>query len=202
MSFNVEKYRIIISRIAAAAALLFLFICDSHWMAENKLFTSFMFVAGIVFAGAASLGRMWCSLYIAGYKDEKLITKGPYSICRNPLYFFSMVGVTGIGLCTGTLTFPALFLLLFSIYYPFVIKREEKRLKSIFGTRFSDYTRKVPAFIPNPLIFEEPDNYTVNPSVYRVHIFSALWFIWVIGIFEVVRAFKKTGMMPPVLTLY
>jgi hypothetical protein len=34
-------------------------------------------------AAVASLGRMWCSLYIAGSKDKELITNGPYSLCRN-----------------------------------------------------------------------------------------------------------------------
>jgi protein-S-isoprenylcysteine O-methyltransferase Ste14 len=40
--------------------------------------------------------RLWCSLYISGYKNSQLITSGPYSLCRNPLYFFSFVGFAAL----------------------------------------------------------------------------------------------------------
>lgn len=146
MKFNTEKYRIVLSRIAAAAALFFLCGTQSRWETENELITLFLFLIGMIFVAVASLGRMWCSLYIAGYKDEKLITKGPYSVCRNPLYFFSMIGMVGIGCATETFTFPAIFIVLFSAYYPFVIRSEEKRLKKYFGVRFEEYMKKVPSF--------------------------------------------------------
>ncbi|MCG8617241.1 MAG: isoprenylcysteine carboxylmethyltransferase family protein [Desulfobacterales bacterium] len=161
-----------------------------------------MFITGIVLVGAAALGRMWCSLYIAGYKDEKLITKGPYSLCRNPLYFFSMVGLTGIGLCTESITLTVAFLVLFAVYYPFVIKREEMRLASLFGKEFMAYRCRVPAFIPKMSIYEEPDYYTVRPSVYRVHIFSALWFVWGVGVIEIIRGLRNAGLLTAVMTLY
>ncbi|WP_022665009.1 methyltransferase family protein [Desulfospira joergensenii] len=193
MPFNVEKHRIMISRMVAVMVLFFICECKSHWENENEIFTFILFVTGIVLVGIASLGRMWCSLYVAGYKDEQLITKGPYSLCRNPLYLFSMVGVLGIGFCTETLTFPILFVALFSSYYPFVIKSEEKRLRSIFGSVFEKYTQKVPAFFPDISIFEEPETYQVNPVVYRIHIFSALWFVWIVGILEVIEGLRETG---------
>ncbi|MCG8637846.1 MAG: isoprenylcysteine carboxylmethyltransferase family protein [Desulfobacterales bacterium] len=202
MSFDVEKFRIFISRIAALAVLSFLFICKSYWESENDIFSSFMYITGIILVGIASLGRMWCSLYIAGFKDEKLITKGPYSICRNPLYFFSMVGVLGVGFCSETITLPVVILLLFSVYYPFVIRSEERRLKSLFGASYTKYARTVPAFFPKFSIFQEPGSYTVNPPVYRVHIFSALWFIWVVGVFKVIEGLRGAGILTPFLIIY
>ena len=202
MSFNVEKYRILISRIAAAIVLFFIFACESRWETENEIFTLILFVIGIVLVGIASLGRMWCSLYVAGYKDEQLITKGPYSLCRNPLYFFSMVGVLGIGFCTETLTFPIVFILLFSGYYPFVIKSEEKRLQSMFGSAFEKYTQKIPGFFPKVSTFEEPKTYQVNPVVYRIHIFSALWFVWSVGILEVIEGLREIGLLNALWSVY
>ncbi len=202
MKFNVEKYRIFLSRIAAAIGLFFLCSTKSYWETKDEVITFFLFLIGIIFVAIASLGRMWCSLYIAGYKDEKLITKGPYSICRNPLYFFSMIGVIGIGFSTETFTFPIVFIILFSLYYPFVIKSEEKRLKKKFGVAFEEYTKKVPALFPRFSTFEEPNTYLVNPAVYRGHIFSALWFIWVVGMLEVIEGMREIGFLSHLWSLY
>ena len=198
----IEHYRILISRIAAALVLFFIFTTKSHWETGNEMFGFILLFIGIVLVGIASLGRMWCSLYIAGYKDQQLITKGPYSICRNPLYFFSMLGALGIGFCTETLIFPVIFTLLFACYYPFVIKSEERRLQSLFGSVFEGYTRSVPAFFPNISKFEEPQTYQVNPGVYRIHIFSALWFVWSVGILEVIEGFQKAGLIDALWTIY
>ena len=57
-------------------------------------------VAGFVCVALACLGRIWCSLFIAGHKDEVLVTTGPYAHCRHPLYSFSMVGALGLGLAS------------------------------------------------------------------------------------------------------
>ncbi|CAN2041852.1 Methyltransferase domain-containing protein [Candidatus Magnetomoraceae bacterium gMMP-15] len=202
MNFKVEKYRIILSRVVAAIVLFFLFTSKSYWETKNETFTFFLFFVGMILVAIASLGRMWCSLYIAGYKDSKLIIKGPYSICRNPLYFFSMIGVVGIGCSTETFTFPIVFIILFALYYPFVIKSEEKYLKQLFGVEFEEYTQKVPAFFPRLSTFEEPENYTVKPVVYRKHIFSALWFIWIIGIIETIEGMREIGLLTPLWSLY
>lgn len=197
-----EKYRIILSRIAAIAILFFLFTTESVWETRNEKVTFFLFLAGMILVGIASLGRMWCSLYIAGYKDDKLVTDGPYSLCRNPLYFFSMIGVLGIGCATETLTFPILFILLFALYYPFVIKSEERRLGQLFGAAFDRYTKKIPAFFPRFSTFSEPTDYLVKPAVYRNHMFSALWFVWIVGILEVIEGLREIGLLSSLWSLY
>ncbi|WP_321495738.1 isoprenylcysteine carboxylmethyltransferase family protein [uncultured Desulfobacter sp.] len=202
MPFRAEKYRILISRVAGAIILFFVLASKSHWQTGNELFTSILFFIGIVLVGVASLGRMWCSLYVAGYKDKQLVTNGPYSLCRNPLYFFSLIGAIGIGFCTETLTFPILFLILFASYYPFVIKSEEKRLSSNFGAEFESYIHNTPAFFPKFSLFDEPATYQVNPVVYRIHIFSALWFVWLAGILEVIEGLRETGAIGSLWSIY
>lgn len=202
MRLGFEKYRIFLSRIAAAFVLFFICTTKSYWEELNKPITFSLFCIGIILVAIAALGRMWCSLYIAGYKDNQLVTKGPYSISRNPLYFFSLIGVVGIGFSTETLSFPIVFFILFAFYYPLVIKSEEQRLKQLFGIDFEEYTKKVPAFIPRFSIIDEPKSYTVNPITYRRHIFSALWFVWLVGIIEVIEGLKEIGLFKTFWIIY
>jgi len=198
----IEKMRLPLSRVAAAAGLLLLCSTTSHWDEQHSPVAFILFLIGMILVAIASLGRMWCSLYIAGYKDQKLITQGPYSLCRNPLYFFSMLGGIGVGFSTETLVFPLLLALLFAIYYPFVIKSEEIRLARFFGADFTDYKKRVSAFFPRFSAFDEPEQYVVNPGVYRHHIFSALWFIWIVGILEVFEGLKEIGLIGSLWTIY
>lgn len=197
-----EKLRIPLSRTVSVVGVVFLCFTSSYWEANNEIIEIILFMIGVTLVAVASLGRMWCSLYIAGYKDKELITRGPYSLSRNPLYFFSSIGIIGIGFASETLTFPFIFMILFSLYYPFIIKREEKRLEQIFGTAFNDYKDKVPSFFPRLASFEEATQYTVNTIVYRKHIFSALWFIWIVGILEIVEGLKEIGLFGSFGTLY
>jgi protein-S-isoprenylcysteine O-methyltransferase Ste14 len=202
MHSKFERYRIILSRFAAVVVLFFIFTAQSAWEIKNEKITFFLFLIGMILVGIASLGRMWCSLYIAGYKDDKLVTEGPYSICRNPLYFFSMIGVLGIGCATETFTFPIMFIILFVFYYPFVIKSEERRLKQLFGEAFEKYTKTISTFFPRRSTFSEPKTYIVKPSVYRKHIFSALWFVWIVGFLEVIEGLREIGVFSSLWTLY
>ena len=202
MNFRVEHYRIIMSRLAAVVVLFFLVTTQSRWVEISKVIPFLLFFLGIILVGISSMGRMWCSLYIAGYKDNRLVNEGPYSFCRNPLYFFSMIGVVGIGCVTRTLTFPIVFALLFALYYPFVIKSEEKRLKKLFGDDFEAYAKRVPPFFPRFSAFFEPEQYLVRPAKYRYHMLSAIWFVWFIGILEIIRGIKVMGWLPALWSIY
>lgn len=202
MSSIFEKYRIILTRAAAIIIVLFLISTESYWESANEFITFFLFLTGMFLVGIASLGRMWCSLYIAGYKDDQLVTQGPYSLCRNPLYFFSMIGVLGLGFATETFTFPIIFILVFSLYYPFVIKSEEQRLQTLFGNAFDDYIKQIPRFFPRFSTFSEPKDYAVKPAVYRNHMFSALWFVWLIGVLEVIEGAKEIGLLKSLWTIF
>ncbi len=196
-----EKVRIPLTRIFAVILVLIILVSISKW--EEVSFTSnIFFLIGCILAGIASLGRLWCSLYIAGHKNTSLVTTGPYSISRNPLYFFSLLGGFGVGLSTETLTIPFIVLILFGIYYPSVIRSEEKRLLDLHGDTFSSYCKYTPAFFPKLSLLNEPQAYTVNPRIFRKNIFGALWFIWLLGILEVIEELHESGVLPIYFKIY
>ena len=196
MKTRYENWRLPVSRLASAVAVVFLLFSTNDWETGAAGVSTALFTLGMFLVAIGSLGRMWCSLYIAGYKDQVLITQGPYSLTRNPLYFFSVFGALGVGFCTETFTFPALLLGVMILYYPLVVRKEERRLRERFGGDFDDYARRVPAFFPNIALFSEPDTCLVNPVVYRRHMFSALWFVWIVGLLELAEGLKELGWMP------
>lgn len=201
-SVTVERLRIPLSGLFAGLLIVLIGISRSRWEDIAKSVTMIQFIVGIILVGVASMGRLWCSLYIAGYKKSRLITQGPYSMCRHPLYFFSFLGWVGVGLTTETFLIPLLITLGFMMYYPFVIKSEEAEMMKLHGNEFQIYLQKVPCFFPKISYFIEPDDYVVKPAVFRKHLLDALWFVWFVGIVEVLEYLHECNVIPVILKLY
>lgn len=198
----IEKLRLLFSRIFVCFLAVIILISESHWEDYESPVSSILFLLGVVLAGAGSSGRLWCSLYIAGYKTNTLITAGPYSMCRNPLYFFSLIGAMGVGFATETFLIPLLILPVFAIYYPLVIQSEEAQLKKLHQKEFETYLKETPVFFPKPSLLREPEEYTVKPKIFRKHMFDALWFIWLTGIIELIESLHELKIIPSILNIY
>lgn len=190
------------TRLFFGLIVVLLFVAGSQWEISSPLVSAVLFLAGCILVGIASLGRLWCSLYIAGYKTKKLVTAGPYSVSRNPLYFFSMLGGIGVGLASETLTIPFLILIAFALYYPFIIRREEKKLEAHYGEEYIHYFQAVPRFCPKWSLLTEPEEYSVKPKTFRKHLFSALWFIWIIGVLELIEMFRELNIVSTLFNIY
>ncbi len=147
------------------------------------------------------LGRAWCSLYIGGRKTSELVTDGPYSVSRNPLYMFSFIGTAGIGAQTGSIVVSIMFgLLAFLIFFP-VIKREEAALSTVFGQAFDLYRTATPRF--GPRLSAWKDRVFVEaklPLLYRT-LADGLVFLIVIPLFELIDVAQEAGYLKTVLNL-
>lgn len=192
-------HRILVSRVFGVA--FFIAVLSAESMHEGTLVSTALFLLGLVLVGVATIGRLWCSLYISGYKNAELITTGPYSLCRNPLYFFSLLGFAGIGFASETFTLGILLTLVVFAGYPAVIGREEAVLRARFGTEFDAYCASTPRFLPKFSGFREPETYTVNPRKFRSTMFDVIWFIWFVGIVEVVEALHEYHFIEPLIHL-
>jgi protein-S-isoprenylcysteine O-methyltransferase Ste14 len=186
------------------AAILFAFVLfsESGWEESEPMMEAVLYMIGLVLIGIATIGRLWCSLYIAGYKNSRLIQEGPYSACRNPLYFFSLIGSVGVGFSTETILYPVIIFVVFLVYYPFTIRKEEVYLLSIYGQEFEEYMKRVPRFWPNFRMLNEPDLYEVKPVIFRKHIMDALWFVFAAGVIEVFEVLRELGWISQMLTFY
>jgi protein-S-isoprenylcysteine O-methyltransferase Ste14 len=198
----VEKLRIRLSRIFAGLLVVLICVSGSVWEDKAPFLTMVLFLFGAILVGIASLGRVWCSAYIAGYKTDHLITQGPYSMCRNPLYFFSLLGALGVGFASETLLIPLLILVGFVGYYPLVINSEEAELMRLHKSEFKIYQKEVPRFFPKPSLLKEPEEYILKPMVFKRHIFSALWFVWLMGILEFIEGLHELRAFPTIFKIY
>jgi protein-S-isoprenylcysteine O-methyltransferase Ste14 len=182
-----------VSRAFGLSVLVLLVFGSSYW-SSAPLFEQMLFVVGVVLAVLGFCGRLWCLSYIAGRKKRILVTVGPYSLCRHPLYFFSLVGGIGLGLCTETLSVTILFLLAFAVYYPHIIQTEETFLSGNF-TDYEDYKRKVPLFFPKWSNFADGE-VAVNASELRGEIFESGGFMLAIAVFEFVEFLHYAEIVP------
>lgn len=195
----IASHRILVSRVFAASFFVLLLFTESD--TEGSMTAPLLFLTGLVLVSIGTVGRLWCSVYISGYKNAELITAGPYSISRNPLYFFSFLGFVGIGFATETFAFTLGLTTVFAIGYPLIIKREEDYLRTKFGEAFAAYAARTPRFIPRLKLLKEPETWTVNPRLFRRTMGDVLWFIWLVGIVEIVEALHEYGIVTPLLRL-
>lgn len=147
------------------------------------------------------LGRGWCSAYIGGRKKYELIKLGPYSVTRNPLYVFSFIGVVGVGLATGVLTYVVLLPLLFAAYYRVVVRREEAYLLAAFGKPYEDYMLTVPRWVPNFSLWRDADEIAVIPHYLRHTLRDSAAFFLALPLLQLVQYMHATGALPVLLYL-
>jgi len=194
--------RIRISQLYVLILVLLVMLSGNYWQTRAPLLNAILFLIGVVLAGIGSMGRLWCLIYIAGYKENSLIKVGPYSMTRNPLYFFSLVGALGVGFATETFIIPLLVLAGFAFYYPAVITEEEQTLRKLHNDSFDEYVKTVPSFFPRVENFAEPEDYVIKPVLFRKNIFDALWFIWLIGILELIETLHDVHILPSLIDLF
>ena len=195
------KYRIKITQFLGT--ILLLLILFSHKNLEDiSAIADIIFFCGITLVGIGTIGRIWCALYISGYKDRILIQSGPYSICRHPLYFFSLLGGLGIGLATETFTIPVIILIGFILFYPLLMDHEEKSLSKTFGREFQSYFQRTPKFFPKFSLFNTPEECNVGIKVFTRALIRSFFFIWMIGLLELIEGIQQSGIVPTLFSLY
>jgi len=171
----VARHRIGISRVLFAI-VLGLILLTRHRYVEPGLWTGVTGALGFVALIVAALGRLWCSVYICGYKTARVISTGPYSVVRNPLYVFSLIGAVGIGLVTHSLLVIAAILVIFLGVYPLTVADEEARLEEALGEEYLAYKARTPRFVPAPGQFSNVDTYSINVPPLQRAFLDAVWF--------------------------
>lgn len=156
----------------------------------------------LLFAGV--LGRIWATLYIAGRKNERLVTIGPYSICRNPLYLFTALIGAGLLCMFGSLLLVPPVVALFAFTYALTIRKEECFLAERFGEEYAAYAREVPRFLPAVWKYR-PDKPgappTFEPRLVLRGILDTGVFLLLIPLAEFIEGLHVSGVLPVLLRI-
>lgn len=196
------RVRVCISTVVVLTVFLIMLVSVTGWRKTNPLIEEFLAFTGWICIATGVIGRLWCGLYIGGQKNQSLVTSGPYSICRNPLYLFSFLGGLGVALITETVIFPAVFVTLFLLYYTFVIRSEERHLQELFGDEFSAYCDRVPRFWPRIQVADEPATREFSPPHFARCRWEVFWFVVLGALLECMEGFHEVGFLPSYFTLY
>ena len=187
------RTRLLVSRLFGLSLFSLLIFTTSYWHSA-PLLDQTLFFFGVVLAVAGFCGRLWSLSYIAGRKKRELVTVGPYSLCRHPLYFFSFVGGIGLGLCTETLTAPLLVALAFGLYYPYILRTEETFLTAQFS-EYEEYKARVPLFFPKWSNFTDGD-LLVSARTLSKEIVATGGFLCIVAVLEIVESLHHAQILP------
>jgi protein-S-isoprenylcysteine O-methyltransferase Ste14 len=183
----------------AAAVLLgaiLLFLQPAHAPHVERIIAH----AGQALIVVAVAGRAWCTLYIGGRKFAELVTSGPYSLSRNPLYVFSFIGAVGAGLQSGSVVFALVLLAAVIVALHRTVMNEEEALGRKFGAAFEAYRQAVPRYGPGRHWRDETSVTVPLPLVYRTVRDGMLLFLMVPATM-VVGWLQSAGLLPVLLVL-
>lgn len=111
-------------------------------------------LAGAALAALGEAGRLWALTYIGPKsraegkrRADRLITEGPYSLTRNPLYVANLTIAAGILLAANRWVL-LLAVPLGVVYYTLVAMAEEEFLMKEFPDQWESFVRSIPRFLP------------------------------------------------------
>ena len=91
------------------------------------------------------LGRNW-GMPMAQKETPELVTTGPYAIVRHPIYAGILLAL--LGSAVGESPFWGLPLILFSGYFVYSARREEKVMIELFPTQYPEYMKRTKMLLP------------------------------------------------------
>lgn len=78
---------------------------------------------------------------------ERLVTGGPFALCRNPMYLGHLIFLTGLALVLRSWLGAAIALGT-AVWLQFRVRRDERRLGERFGEPYLQYCSRVKRWIP------------------------------------------------------
>lgn len=171
-----------------------------HFLEGTWTDIEFDFVGWVLFMIGAAW-RWWATLYIGGRKHWMVVTDGPYSICRNPLYLGTLCMALAVVFFLQSVTLAVGLLLMTAYYLPITVSAEERMLREKFGAPFDDYCRRVPRFWPRFRQLRTPQKLIVSVrGLWSEAIRTSRW-LWLPILCEIVALLRSQPWWPQLFHL-
>jgi protein-S-isoprenylcysteine O-methyltransferase Ste14 len=194
------KERLLASKIGAVAIGVLTLVTHPSCGGRGIL-EVFLQLVGFTLVVSAAMGRAWVVAYISGRKTRDLVTDGPYSIVRHPLYFFSALGFVGAGLLFASFVVALALLVIFMATHWPAIRAEETQLRAKFGREFVAYEERVPRFVPKPWLLTNPDVATFAPRPYSRAIIESSLILLLLPLSVAVSWAHHHGLLPALVRM-
>lgn len=171
--YLVFKYRGLAGALCFVPFILILLFSSPLILPFSFIGIVFQFL-GWIFLAIYFTFRIWSMLFVGGRKDQELITEGPYSMTRNPIYFGNSCFGLAVACFFNSLTLIIATLILCYFYLTYVVAIEEKVLGNLFGNQYLAYKQKTPRFFPSFALYHSPKNISISISALRTEA-QRLW---------------------------
>lgn len=78
---------------------------------------------------------------------DHLVTAGPYAYTRNPMYLGHLIFLAGLALTLRS-ELAAALLVASVVYFHVRVRKDEKRLRELFGEVYTEYCARVKRWVP------------------------------------------------------
>ncbi len=138
--FNNEIIRLVLSKLRyvlfLAVFIIFIPFIRPSWFWPGFIVTMF-----------GEVIQVWC--FASLEKNRVLANRGLYRLTRNPMYAGRFFVLLGFLILMGNIWIVLVFTVLYYFYMVNRVKREEKKLRVVFGEAYDGYCRDVNRFIPS-----------------------------------------------------
>ena len=165
---------------------------DLHELAET---------IGLILIVLSIFGRTWCAIYLGDREGREVVTRGPYSICRHPMYSFAILGSVGVGAQVGSFVIGLVCGFIAWLILQRFATREETALEAEFGSLYQRYAERVPRFIPKVSLWQDVDVVEVWPRTVMLAFINAAVFLIAIPIAEGVEYLHDIGALRAIFHL-
>jgi protein-S-isoprenylcysteine O-methyltransferase Ste14 len=117
--------------------------------------------AWTLFLAGAAL-RFWATMYIGGRKRDVIVSDGPYSLCRHPLYLASFAMTLSAGAFLASPVVVASAVIVAAIYLLTTVPQEEAVLARQHPRGWAEYAQQVPRVVPRSSGWRTPARIAVD----------------------------------------
>jgi hypothetical protein len=136
-----------------------------------------------------------------GQEETRAVMAGPYSLMRNPLYVFTMVGAVGMGAQSGSVLVAAWFGVVAFLVFQTVARREEDDLESQFAGEYRAYAGRVHSLLPRFRGWRDCEELVVRPRLVLRTFAEGCLLLGAIPAADLLEILQRTDVLPILMRL-